>query len=244
VPGVQEESTLNLRLAETGESHIGGYVQDTNNLSKAIDLPEINPLTFDEEEYRQLLPTMLAYAAKYQQIDPDLGTAKQFTTSTGLLQDYLYKRYVFDNLDWDFTNTNISYEGGTAYVKLTYSNTPSVPQASGVILKGKDAARVSIQVPVRVKNCVAERIDKISSRFYTNVMYEQGQNMVVALSSEPYTTYFASIVDDANINYGKVLSEENEYPTALASSYGNVLQYKGVSGTITKVSYEQGNGRL
>jgi hypothetical protein len=96
---IDPNSTLHITEAEPGTTdNIGGYVQDLTNTSKAIDLPEINPLTFDETEYRKLLPTIIDYAAKYQQVDAQLGTAKVFTNAYGWTQDYLYKRYVFNNL--------------------------------------------------------------------------------------------------------------------------------------------------
>ncbi|NMA59509.1 MAG: hypothetical protein GX959_02805, partial [Clostridiales bacterium] len=229
---------------DNGPQSMFGYIQDETRNDKVIDLPEIDPLTFDEAEYRKLLPTMIDYAVKYRQIaDSEGGTARTFTDpSNNNSSDFIYKRYVFDDLTWDFSNTNISYEGGIAYVSLTYSNTPASPLNENTLLKGAKAPKITIQVPVRVKNAVAARIDKLTSKVYTNLLFEKGGNMTLALSIDSYTDYFNGILDRSGFEYGKEINNDGKYPKALVNSFGYIPEYKGASGTLSKVYYNHEMG--
>lgn len=243
---IDPNSTLWIKKAVTpAEQAVAmfGYVQDTSRTEKVIDLPEINPLTFDEAEYRKILPTKLDYAVRYRQTDAMEGTLRIFTDpSNNNTEDFIYKRYVFDDLTWDFSDTNISYEGGIAYIKLTYSNTPATPLNENTLLKGAKAPKITINVPVRVKNVVATKIDKLTSKVYTNLLYENGGNMTLALSIDSYSDYFAGILDRNGFNYGKEITGYGSYPTALVNSFGAIPQYQGLSGQLSKAYYNHEMG--
>ncbi len=96
-------------------------------------IPEIDPFTYDEAKYIASLPTSF--------FEPD-GTKKD---ESGAVYE-IEGNYVFNDLTWDLSSTEISYQGGSSVIKLTYgikgnTNNPNYK-----------SSKATIDVPVKVVN--------------------------------------------------------------------------------------------
>ena len=91
------------------------------------NLPEIDPLAFDEARYLSLLPEMLHY---------------DFDVNVGGMS------YVFTDLSWDLSQTNFSYDSVTANIKLTYSFPGVLPATIDVPVRVKNRTVTNIRTEV------------------------------------------------------------------------------------------------
>ena len=209
---VDPNSTLHIEYDEA----LGRYVEDEDNNEKIFDLPEIDPMNFDLDAYVSALPTQFAYAAKMEYVID--GVKQVFKYSDGTVQDYVFKRYVFNKLSWDFSKTEISYKGGTAYAELTYWYEPSTNKDGAV--KGEASKRVTVKVPVRVKSYEAVKLNSVSSSIGLNLFYEANNTMVVAISAYNEIDRFANVTNGASFNMGDHVGANNEYLNQLLNGYG------------------------
>ena len=196
---------------------------DEDRHDPLFTLPEIDPLTYDPDEYAKLLPTYFVYARKIQYFRD--GAYQTFTVN-GEVRDYLLRRYVFNKIEWDLSETKVSYTGETAYVKLTYWYEPTASTDGTVLSEASD--KVTIQVPVKVRNCVAQSVDMISSVQHLDLVYQKNGEMIVAVARDEYKDLHSGlntgwISDNAGeIELGTLTTVES-----LISRYGTVTEYKG-----------------
>ncbi|MFA5448907.1 MAG: carboxypeptidase-like regulatory domain-containing protein [Clostridia bacterium] len=136
---VDPTSTLHLNKA--------GDAVDTQTTTPVLNLDPIDPFDFDRDAYIANLPATFAYAYKMQYVVD--GVAQPFFVY-GDETDYIYKRYVFDDLEWDMSETELHYSGKTAYIKLSYGTSENL----GVNQREK----ITIQVPIEVKNRTVQSV--------------------------------------------------------------------------------------
>ena len=217
---VDPDSTLKLEEQGGRNNHQISWIIDEDNQEPVLDLPAIDPLTYNEEEYKKLLPETLVYTAKIRYLQQ--GVYQKFTLpgQTGET-DYLLKRYVFNDLEWDLSDTVVKYDGSTAYAKLTYKYTRTYDNKDHVSL-GKDAEAVTINVPIKVKNCLAVSADSITSRMTMNLVYQKGGNMVIALGRDAETLVG---IDSANVT--KYAEIADPIANELSKIYGAYTEFKG-----------------
>jgi|GEM_PF-4575969 len=150
---VNPSSTLNLNA--------DGSAVDTNNTKQAIKLDDIDPLKFDLAQYIKNLPSSFDYT--YAMVYEVNGNKQQINGS-----DVLYRRYIFNDLKWDLSQTDFNYEGRESYARLTYSFIRSSDY-------GHEPTPVTINVPIRFINREIKGITApIPSGNGLNIMLEEG----------------------------------------------------------------------
>ena len=192
---------------------------DTDRHDPLFTLPEIDPLTYDPDEYIKLLPTSFVYARmmKYD---------GQTFTVNGEVRDYLLRRYVFNKVEWDLSDTKVSYTGDTAYVKLTYWYEPTAA-TNGTTITGA-SNKVTVEVPVSVRNCTAVTVDKISSVQYVDLVYQKNGEMIIAVAGAEHK----ELHNGLNTGWVTANSGEIELGTlttvaGLIARYGELTEFKG-----------------
>ena len=192
---------------------------DTERHDPLFTLPEIDPLTYDPNEYIKLLPTSFVYARmmKYD---------GQTFTVNGEVRDYLLRRYVFNKVEWDLSSTKVSYDGGTAYAKLTYWFEPTA-STDGTVLTGA-SNKVTVEVPIKVRNCAAVTVDKISSVQFVDLVYQQNGEMIIAVATEEHKTLHSGLNTGwVSANAGEIELGTLTTVAGLISRYGELTEFKG-----------------
>ncbi len=203
------------------------FALDKDNTTAQIVLPEIDPLTFDKEEYLASLPTKLVYTAKMR-YEQD-GSYQKFNIY-GEETDYVLKRYVFNDVSWDIDESTISYDGTPTVVKLTYRFVPTADK-NGTTL-GSASEKVTVEVPVSVRNCVATDVTRLSAEEYLKLVYLKGSDS---------TGTAIAVINDKTVEGTVNLATVTEFSeitvedfTANVKRFGSFTEF---AGTMTGVTY-------
>ncbi|MBR2480287.1 MAG: hypothetical protein IKB56_03160, partial [Clostridia bacterium] len=218
---VNPDSTLKFETqGDRNAQEIKWILNEDPNGEPVLSLPTIDPLTYNEEEYKAQLPTTLVYTAKLKYMQQ--GVYQKFKLpGQNEETDYILKRYVFNKLDWDLSDMVVKYDGSTAYAKLTYSYTRTYDNKEQTYI-GKDSEPVTVLVPINVKNCKAVSVDSISARMTMNLVYEKGGNMIIALGRDEETL--------VGLNKATAVSKtqiENPVAKVLSATYGAYTEFMG-----------------
>ncbi|MDR2267415.1 MAG: hypothetical protein LBE09_07550 [Christensenellaceae bacterium] len=196
---------FNVKVTASNIEHLNNLgIQCNEGDEIALDLSVIDPAKFDAASYLALLPKQFEYTFKDTYQTRGTGVLQVFTTkygndlgngpsesAEGEDRTYIYKRMIFNDLEWSLGTTDLKYSGGATNLSLKY-------RVSGGVASTKDW--VEILVPVTVT-------DRTVPSFGATIQYQGGtlsiEDGVLKFDSAKFTdpSAAAQLFEKLTVNY-------------------------------------------